>query len=103
METGYRKFSLEKDTAQKVFDKFDLGAVESISRFEHGMINDVYSINGQYVLKVNFAHPELPKLTREAAIYTALPKYGIPVPKLYAHEESKDLLGYPYILMGQFV
>jgi aminoglycoside phosphotransferase (APT) family kinase protein len=101
MDTEYRKFSLEKAAAQKVFDKFSLGAVESISRFEQGMINDVYSINGQYVLKVNFAHPELPKLTREAAIYTALPQYGIPVPKLYAHEESKDLLGYPYILMGQ--
>lgn len=101
METEYRKFQLEKATAQKVFDKFELGAVESISRFEQGMINDVYSINGKYVLKVNSVHPELPKLARETAVYTALPKYDIPVPKLYAHEESKNLLGYPYILMGQ--
>lgn len=103
MKTEYQKFQLEKAGAQKVFDKFELGTVQTISRFEQGMVNDVYSINGEYVLKVNSAHPELPKLAREATVYNTLPEYGIPVPKLYAHQENSDLLGYPLYFNGSII
>ncbi|HEC93853.1 MAG TPA: hypothetical protein ENI56_00565 [Candidatus Kaiserbacteria bacterium] len=100
-ETAYQKYNLEKESAQKVFDRFDLGAIEKISQFEQGMINDVYSINGKYVLKINSAHPNLPKLSNEAAVYEALADSSVPVPKLYGYDENRKLLGYPYILMEQ--
>lgn len=101
MKTEYQTFNLEIESAQEVLDRFDLGNVEEISRFEHGMINDVYSINGEYVLKVNSAHPDLPKLANEAAVFKTLSNSSIPVPKLYGHDNSGKLLGHPYVLMGQ--
>ena len=97
----YQKFNLEKKDAEEILARAGLGEVETISRCEEGMINDVYSINGAYVLKVNSAHPLMPKLDREAAVYRAVGAYNIPVPKLYVNETNKDLLGYPYILLEQ--
>lgn len=97
----FQKFNLEQTQAQKIFDKFGLGIVETISRFAGGMVNDVYSINDQYVLKINSTQFDMPKMLKEAVIYQTLSKYNIPVPKFYGHEEKNEILEYPYILMSQ--
>lgn len=100
-ESAYRKFELEVGTAQKIFDKSDLGPVLEIKRFEQGMINDVFSVNGRYVLKVNTAHPDLSKLEKESSIYEALPAYNIPTPAVVTLDETKEIVGYPFLLMRQ--
>lgn len=101
MESKYKNFNLGKESAQNVFDKFDLGTVDKIYQFKQGMINNVYSINDQYVLKVNSAHPNTPKLANEAAVYKALSSSPIPVPEFYAYDDSRELLKHPYILIEQ--
>ena len=98
-KNAYQKFQLERGDVQKIADRLNLGTISETSRFELGMINDVFAIGDDYVLKVNSADPASPKLSKEAAIYKALPAYHIPVPKVYEVQEQPGLHGYPYILM----
>lgn len=98
-ESRYQKFQLERAEMQKIATRLGLGPVSKISRFELGMINDVFAIDDNFVLKVNSADPTLPKLSKEAAIYKALPEHNIPAPKVYEVQEQPGLRGYPYLLM----
>ncbi len=97
----YRKFQLEEVVAQKVFEKFKLGSVENIKRFEQGMVNDVFSLNDEYVFKINTAHPDLPKLEKEFAVYEALAESNIPVPSAIALDDSREIINYPYLIYKQ--
>ena len=97
----YRTFDLTPDIAQKIFKKYNLGQVSFVKRFEQGMINDVFSVDGKYVLKINSAHADLPKLANEYVIYESLPKYDIPGPKAFVLDESRDVIPYPFIIMEE--
>jgi aminoglycoside phosphotransferase (APT) family kinase protein len=101
IETVYRKFDLGIETAQIIFDKFNLGIVTKVKRFEQGMINDVFSINDTYVIKVNSAHPDIPKLQKEYSIYKVAALLGIPVPEVIACDESKEIIDYSYLVCKQ--
>ena len=94
-----RKFELSLPQAKAILKKHNLGEAKQIMRFEKGMINDVFLINNEYVLKINTGHPDLPKLKKEKDIYELLAKMGIPVPKVYTYDSSKEILEFPYIIM----
>lgn len=99
----FQKFSLKKERAQKIFGLYELGAVERIRRFDEGMINDVFSVNENYVVKVNTAHPDLPKLEKEYAVYSTLEGSDVPVPRAIGLDLSREVVPYPYLVCEQLV
>jgi len=99
----YRTFNLTPDIAQKIFNKYNLGQVSFVKRFEQGMVNDVFSVDGKYVLKINSPHADLPKLAKEYVIYESLPKYNIPSPKPFFLDESRDIIPYPFIITEELL
>ena len=93
-----RTFSLNLGDAKRICKKFDLSIPKKVIRLEEGMINDVFSIDGRYVIKINTGNPNIPKLKKEEVIYKLLLN-KVPVPKVYGFDQSKKILPYSYIIM----
>ena len=93
-----RNFNLRLGDATKLCKKFGLSKPKKITRLEEGMINDVFSIDGKYVIKINTGHPAIPKLKKEKEMYEII--FGkIPLPHVYGYDSSKEVLPYSYIIM----
>jgi len=93
-----RTFNLDLETARKICKKFSLSKPKKVKKLKEGMINDVFSIDKKYVIKINTGHPEIPKLEREKEIYN-LVNDKVPTPEIYGFDSSKEILSYSYILM----
>lgn len=93
-----RTFNLGLEYASKICKKFGLFTPKNVIRLEEGMINDVFSIDRKYVVKINTGHPNIHKLKKEKEIYELLLN-KIPVPKVYGFDSSKEVLPYSYIVM----
>jgi aminoglycoside phosphotransferase (APT) family kinase protein len=93
-----RDFNLSLKDAKSICKKFDLSIPQKVVRLEEGMVNDVFSVNGRYVIKINTGNPDIPKLKKEAELYRLL-SGKVPVPKVYGLDESKEILPYSYIVM----
>ena len=101
VEGVYRKFQLEPSVAQAISSNYNLGHIESIKRFEEGMINDVFSLDDKYVLKINTAQPDIPKLKKEFSVYQALPQFNVPTPLVVGFDESLKTIKFPYLVYKQ--
>ena len=93
-----RTFNLTVEDAAKICNKYGFSKPKTVIRLEQGMINDVFSIDGKYVIKINTGHPEIPKLKKEKEIYELL-LGKVPVPKVFGYDSSKEVLPYDYIIM----
>lgn len=93
-----RNFNLSLENTKRISEKFDLSIPKKVTRLEEGMINDVFSVDEKYVIKINTGHPDIPKLKKEADIYKLLYE-KVPVPEVYGLDESKEILSYSYIIM----
>ncbi len=93
-----RNFNLSLEDARKICSKFGLSKPKKVIRLEEGMVNDVFSIDNKYVIKINTGHPNIPKLKKEKEIYgKVLGK--IPAPKTQGYDSSKEILPYSYLIM----
>lgn len=97
--TAIRKFNLSLSQAKRICKEQKLVEPKKISRFKKGMINDVFLIDNEYVIKINTGHPNLPKLKKEKDLYDLLQKNKIPVPKIYAYNASRSIIKYNYLIM----
>ncbi len=95
---GYRIFELDTITVQAIANRWNLGSVFAVKRFEKGMINDTFLVNDAYVVKVNTAHPDWPKLEKEGVIYQACSSGIIPVPVFVAYDDSLSVIPFPYLV-----
>lgn len=93
-----RTFNISLKDVSKICKKFDLSKPKKVIRLEEGMINDVFSIDEKYVIKINTSHPKISKLRKEKEIYERL-LGEIPIPKIYGYDSSKEVLLYSYIIM----
>ena len=93
-----RNFELSLENAKRICEKFNLPTPIQVVRLEEGMINDVFSIDKKYVIKINTGHPNVPKLKKEVDIYKLL-SGKVAVPKVYGFDDSKKVLSYSYIIM----
>jgi aminoglycoside phosphotransferase (APT) family kinase protein len=96
---SYAKFDLNIEDAKKICKKHGLETPTRIARFGLGMINDVFSLDQKYVVKVKTGSPELSRFRKEKELYDLLKKKGVPSPKTYAYDNSKDVIPYAFILM----
>ena len=94
-----KKFELNLEQASAICKKHGLDNPKSISRFSKGMINDVFSIDNKYVIKINTGSPEIKRFHKEYGLYRILADKKIPVPEVYAYDDTNDIIGYDYILM----
>ena len=63
------------------------------------MVNDVFSLDEKYVIKIKTGNPEIPRFRKEKEIYDLLRKNSFPVPKTYVYDDSKNVIPYTFILM----
>lgn len=96
-----RKFDLSLKDARKICEKYRLDPPSKVNRLEKGMVNDVFSLDKKYVIKIKTGNPEIPRFRKEKEIYDLLRKNNLPVPKIYAYDNSKNIIPYTFILMDR--
>ncbi|OGK44432.1 hypothetical protein A2957_02025 [Candidatus Roizmanbacteria bacterium RIFCSPLOWO2_01_FULL_38_11] len=95
------KHHLESSQLTDILKKYNLGELISTKEIATGLINPVYLINENLILRLDLEkHENLNKFEREAILYELLPKFNIPTPHLIACDESKNLLDVAYMLMS---
>jgi len=98
----FQSFELTKEQANAILSRTGYGSTDdhSVRKFEEGMMNDVFSIGDTFVIKVNTGHPDLPKLEKEYDVMQTMHTAEVPVPPVYAYDDTKETVPYPYLLMG---
>ena len=92
-------FNLQLHQAIEICRKHGLDSPSKITRFSKGMINDVFSLDDKYVIKIETGELQTPRTHKEKAILDMLWKEGIACPQTYAVDDSKEVIPYSFILM----
>ncbi|MFA7301283.1 MAG: aminoglycoside phosphotransferase family protein [Candidatus Shapirobacteria bacterium] len=94
-------FTIENKTIETILSKNNLDKLTSIEELKSGSINPTFLINNKYILRIDLGNSEYQnKLKKESIIFTLLPKFNIPTPKLFAFDDSKIILEFDYLLMS---
>lgn len=96
-----KQFRLPAGLLQQIWNKHGLGALRQHSYSRSGKVNPLLYVNHRYVLKINLRDPQLPKLRREAVVLRLLAGTEVPVPRLIALDESRELMPYDYLIMSR--
>ena len=95
------KHDLDTIIFSSILKKHNLGELISVKEIATGLINPVYLLNNNLILRIDLEKYENPdKFKREAILYKILPKFKIPTPDLIAFDDTKDLLDTPYMLIS---
>lgn len=94
------QYRIDSSQLDKILKKYELGNLISIEEIETGLINPAYLVNNNLILRLDLEKYQIiGKFKREAILYKILPQFNIPTPDLIAHDDSKELIDVPYILM----
>lgn len=86
---------------QKILQKYELGKLVTVTEIATGLINPIYLLNENLILRIDSEeHENANKFKREAVLYEIFPKFNIPAPDLIAFDDSKSLFPTQYILMS---
>src|SRR3989344_2339736 len=94
-------YKILKDQVQAILEKYHLERIFSFEAIKTGLINPVFVINNQYVLKINtkdvIEHKQ--KFEKEAFLVRLFSGSDIPAPKLIGHDASGEIIKEDYLLM----
>lgn len=95
-------FTISEETIQKILQKNDLGQFSSLEEIKTGLINPVFILNHQYILRINTKGDTANKqrFEREAFLYTLLSHSDIPTPTYIAYDCSGEIINEDYILLS---
>ena len=83
---------MDQKIAENIFLHHGLGEITSFQKIEIGWTNKVYSVNGEFILKVCEDETNEEKFEREVFFYHFF-ENKIPVPKIRVYDNSKKLYG----------
>ena len=83
---------MDQKIAEQIFLHHRLGEITSFKKIEIGWTNKVYSVNGDFILKVCEDETNEEKFEREVFFYHFF-ENKIPVPKISVYDNSKKLYG----------
>ncbi|MFQ3646543.1 MAG: phosphotransferase [Anaerolineae bacterium] len=89
--------ALNRQQIELIFHAHGLGEVRTITRTTRGSVNDVFLINGAYVLRVQPRRHM--RLYAEKQAYELLRQSGVPVPQVVALDTSGLRIPYSYLLL----
>jgi len=97
-----KQYHLHPKDVQQILTHHQLGQLINLEEIITGLINPVYRINDNYILRIEqHTYEQNPdKLKREAFLFELLPSFGIPTPKLIGFDDSNDIISSPYILLA---
>lgn len=95
-------FTISEDTVKKILRKYSFGQLSILEEIKTGLINPVFVINDQYVLRINTKKDfqSKQKFEKEAFLYTLLSKSDIPAPKCFAYDGSGEIIKEDYLLIS---
>lgn len=95
-------FTISEETIRKILQKYNLGQFSTLEEIQTGLINPVFVINGQYVLRINTKKDlqSKQKFEKEAYLYALLSKSDIPAPKCIACDNSGEIIKEDYLLIS---
>ena len=95
-------FAISEDIIKKILQKYGLGQFSAFEEIKTGLINPVFIVNNQYVLKINTKrNPEnKQKFEKEAFLYALFYKSNIPTPKCIAYDYSREIIKEDYLLIS---
>lgn len=95
-------FTISEEIIKKLLQKYNLDRFSTLREIKTGLINSVFVINGQYVLRINgkkdFQSKE--KFEKEAYLYALLSKSDIPTPRCIAYDCSNEIIKEDYLLIS---
>ncbi len=89
---------LDIKTAQKVFDKYNLGKVNSIENQATGVTGTVFDVNNKFIVKIQNDLTDEFRSERNALVCDILKEHTIKAPLLIALDVSKEIIKEKYIL-----
>lgn len=91
---------MEQKIVEKIFLHYGLGEIKSFHKIDIGFTNKVYSVNGDFILKVCEDESNEEKFEREVFFYNFF-KNKIPVPKISVYDNSKKIYGKSFMIYPQ--
>jgi len=94
-------YAIPQESIRSILEKYRLGSISSFQEIKTGLINPVFIINNQFILKVNTKHTieNKQKFEKEAFLLTLFSKSDIPSPKLIGFGISGEIIKEDYLLM----
>src|SRR3989344_3528366 len=94
-------FIISEETIKKILQKFNLGRLFTLEEIKTGLINPVFIVNKQYILRVNTTATKESKqrFGKEAFLYSLLFQSGIPTPKCIAYDSGGEIIKEDYLLI----
>lgn len=94
-------FTISEETIKRILQKYKLGELSTIEEIKTGLINPVFIVNKQYILRVNTKHTEESKhkFEKEAFLYSLFSQSNVPTPKCIAYDFSRDMIKEDYLLI----
>ncbi|MEO8581294.1 MAG: aminoglycoside phosphotransferase family protein [Patescibacteria group bacterium] len=95
-------FVISEETISKILQKYKLGQLFTFDEIKTGLINPVFIVNKQYILRVNTKQTKenKQKFKKEALLYSLLSESHIPTPKCIAHDFSGEIIKEDYLLIS---
>src|SRR3989344_958085 len=95
-------FTISKETIKNILQKNNLGRISTLKEIKTGLINSVFVINDQYVLRINAKKDfqSKQKFEKEAYLYALLSKSDIPTPKCIVYDSSGEIIDEDYLLIS---
>ena len=89
---------LNEKTAQKIFNKYDLGKVDSINNEATGITGTVFELNNKFIIKLQNDATDTVRSERNALICNILKENNIKAPLLIALDISQEIIPEKYII-----
>lgn len=95
-------FTISEETIKRILQKYKLGRLFAIEEVKTGLINPIFIVNKQYILRVNTKQTKecKRKFEKEAFLYSLLSQSDIPTPECIAYDSSGDVIKEDYLLIA---
>ena len=95
-------FTIPKEKINKILQKYNLGRFSTLEEIKTGLVNPVFIVNKQYILRINTKQTNESKLKfeKEVFLYSFLSKSDIPIPKCIAYDFSGEIVREDYLLIS---
>jgi aminoglycoside phosphotransferase (APT) family kinase protein len=94
-------FTIPQDAIKSILQKYNLGRLFTFEEIKTGLINPVFIVNKQYILRVNTKQTKenKQKFEKEAFLYSLLSQFDIPAPKCIAYDPSGEIIKEGYLII----
>lgn len=99
MQSETPQFELSIETANALLQEAGLPPARSVKRINGGVVNDTFSIDDRYVIKIFSGYSEIiGRAGNEERAYRLAKEAEIPVPEVYFSDDVRKVIPYEYLI-----